>query len=248
MGGGYVAAVLVLGGVLAALVALLAGTSGFGFGLLATPLLLLSGFSLPFIVTVNLLVSVATRVSVVYRLRASIEPRRVALLVAGGAPGLYAGARLLGSVDRHTVKVAVGVVIMLAAAALLYAERHPPSLEPRAALVAVSGFLGGVLGTTTSLIGVPPALLLARRRLGPAHFFADMAVFFVVTGAIGVLVLEIDGDFSAAGAHAFLWWLPGVLVANVVGTSLGLRLPARAFRLMTLSLALAAGGVTVLTA
>lgn len=240
--------VLVVGGIVAALVALLAGTSGFGFGLLATPLLLLTGFSLPFIVTVNLLVSFATRISVSYRLRASVEKKRVALLVAGSVPGLYAGARLLGSVDAHTVKVAVGIVIVVAAAALLYAERHPPSLAPRDAVVTLAGFLGGLLGTTTSLIGVPPALLLARRRLGPAHFMADLAVFFVVTGAIGALVLAIDGDFSGNGARAFLWWLPGVLVANVVGTSLGLRLPARVFRLVTLSLALVAGAITALTA
>jgi uncharacterized protein len=240
--------VLVLGGFLAAGVALLAGTSGFGFGLLATPLLLLAGFSLPFVVTANLLVSVATRITVAYRLRRAIEWRRVALLVAGSVPGLWLGARLLGGVDAHDVKVAVGLVVVAAAGALLYAERHPPSLAPRAALVSIAGFFGGLLGTTTSLIGVPPALALARQRLGPRHFMADLAVFFIATGAIGCAVLAVDGDFDGDGARAFLWWLPGVLVANAIGTSLGLRLPARAFRLTTLSLALVAGAVTAVTA
>jgi hypothetical protein len=51
------ARVTALAGALAALVALLAGTSGFGSGLLATPTFRLCGFSLPFVVTVNLLVS-----------------------------------------------------------------------------------------------------------------------------------------------------------------------------------------------
>jgi uncharacterized protein len=239
---------LVAGGVVAAVVALLAGTSGFGFGLLATPLLLLTGFSLPFIVTANLLVSVATRISVAYRLRGAIEPRRVALLAGGSIPGLWAGAQLLGSVDEHDLKVAVGLVVAVAAAALLYAERHPPSLNPRDAVVTVAGFLGGALGTTTSLIGVPPALLLARRKVGPAHFMADMSVFFILTGTIGLVVLALHDDFSGSGARAFLWWLPGVVAANVVGTSLGLRLPARAFRYVTLSFALVCGVVTALTA
>ena len=58
---------LILGCVIAAATALLAGTSGFGFALVATPLLLLSGFALPFVVTVNLLIAVATRVSVAWR-------------------------------------------------------------------------------------------------------------------------------------------------------------------------------------
>lgn len=239
---------LVLGGFLAAAAALLAGAAGFGFGLLATPLFLLAGFSLPFIITANLLVAVATRLSVAWRLRRSIEWRRVALLLAGSIPGLWVGARLLGSMDDHDVKLMVGVIIMAAAAALIYAERHPPGMRPRDAVVTIAGFFGGLLGTTTSLVGVPPVLLLARRRLGTAHFMADMAVFFITTGAIGCAVLALEGDFDGAGARAFLWWLPGVLVANAVGTSLGLRLPARAFRLTALSLAFAAGATTVAAA
>ena len=238
---------LVLGGFLVAAAALLAGTSGFGFGLLATPILLLSGFSLPFIVTVNLLASVATRISVALRLRRSIDAKRVALLVGGSVPGLYVGARVLGAVDARTLKIAVGIVVMAAAAALLYAERHPPRVRGRGAPVA-AGFLGGLLGTTTSLIGVPPALLLARQRLAQRPFFADMAVFFVATGGIGLIVLALDGDFDGEAARAFAYWLPGLLVANAVGTTLGLRVPERLFRLATLALAFVAGAVTTASA
>ena len=238
---------LLLGGFLVAAAALLAGTSGFGFGLMATPLLLLSGFSLPFVVTVNLLVSVATRISVAVRLRRSVDPVRAALLVGGCVPGLYAGARILGSVEAGTLELVAGVAVMAAAAALMYAERHPPRAPWRGAPLA-GGFLGGVLGTTTSLIGVPPALLLARRRLAAAPFFADMAVYFVATGAIGLVVLALDGDFDTRATEAFAYWLPGVLVANAIGTSVGLRVPERAFRLATLALALAAGAATVASA
>ena len=110
---------------MAAAIALLAGTSGFGFGLLATPALLLAGFSLPFVVTVNLLISFATRISVAYRLRSRSTP-------SGGAPRRGRGARVVGrrrtlaAVDEHAVKLAVGVLIMAAAAALAYGDRHPP--------------------------------------------------------------------------------------------------------------------------
>ena len=238
---------LVLGGILAAAIALLAGTSGFGFGLLATPTLLLAGFSLPFVVTVNLLISVATRISVAYRLHNSIDVRRVALLVGGAAPGLWIGSRTLAAVDEHAVRVTVGVVIMAAAAALAYVDRHPPR-EHGAAASATAGFLGGLLGTSTSLIGVPPALMLSRRRAAAASFFADLAVYFIAAGAIGLAVLAVSGHFDGDAAHAFVYWLPGVLVANVAGTSLGLRIPAHTLRWVTLGLAFAAGAVTAATA
>ena len=109
---------LIAGGAIVVAAALLAGASGFGFGLLATPLLLLAGFSLPFVITVNLLISVATRVSVAYRFRASADPRRVALLVGGSVPGLVLGAVALSAVSEGAVKVAAGVFVMAAAVVL----------------------------------------------------------------------------------------------------------------------------------
>ena len=240
---------LVAGGIVVAVVAVMSGTSGFGFGLVATPLLLLSGFSLPFVVTVNLLITIATRVTVAVRLWRSVNVRRVSLLLAGAAPGLYVGARVLGAVETETVTIAVGLLIMAAAATLAYAERgpHTPVVAVPGATVA-AGFLGGVLGTTTSLIGVPPALLLAGKRLVASRFFADMAFYFVATSAIGLAVLAVDGDFDGSAARAFLFWLPGVLVGNIVGTTLGLRAPERLFRLLTLTVAFAAGALTVATA
>lgn len=238
---------LVLGGFLVAAVALVAGTSGFGFGLLATPLLLLSGFSPPFVVTLNLLMTVAARVSVAARLRGSVDPRRVALLVGGSLPGLYLGARILDAVDAHELRVVAGVAVMGAAAALLYTDRHPPREHGPAAPVA-AGFLGGVLGTSTSLLGVPPALLLTRQRLAAASFIADLAVYFVVTGALGLAVLGAAGELERDAGRAFLFWLPGVLVANAFGTTIGLQVPQRAFQLGSLTLAFAAGALTVATA
>lgn len=238
---------LIVGGLLVAGAALLAGASGFGLGLLATPALLLCGFSLPFVVSVNLLISLATRVPVAWRLRAVIDRRRVMLLVGGAVPGLWIGSRTLGAVDVHALTLAVGVVIALAAAALVLSEGHQPSPRVRGLPVA-AGFAGGLLGTTTSLIGIPPALLLAHRRLPARRFIADLALYFVATAAIGLAVLAAEGQLSSDAGRAFVWWLPGVLVANAIGTSLGLRLPAVTFRRLTLALAFVAGVVTAVTA
>jgi uncharacterized membrane protein YfcA len=239
--------VLILAGILAAAVAFLAGTSGFGFGLVATPVLLLCGYSLPFAVTAVLLLSVATRLSVAWRLRCAVGRRRVALLIGGAVPGLWIGSRTLGTVDAHDLRIVVGAIVAGAAAALVWVDRHPPRPRFRG-LVLLTGFLGGLLGTTTSLTGVPPALLLTRRRVAAEQLFADLSVYFVATASIGLAVLGADGNFSRSAAGAFLWWVPGVLVANAVGTTVGLRLPSHALRRLTLGLGFVAGIVTLLTA
>ncbi len=238
---------LIVGGLIVAGAALLAGASGFGLALLATPALLLCGFSLPFVVTINLLISLATRLPVAWRLRISIDRRRVALLVGGAVPGLWIGSWTLGAVDVHALTLVVGVVIAFAAVALALSEGRQPPPRVRGLPVA-AGFAGGLLGTTTSLIGIPPALLLAHRRLPARGFIADLALYFIATAAIGLAVLAAEGQLSSAAGRAFVWWLPGVLVANAVGTNLGLRLPAATFRRLTLALAFVAGVVTAVTA
>jgi hypothetical protein len=238
---------LVLGGALAALAAFLAGASGFGLGILATPLLLLIGFSLPFVVTANLLISLATRISVVWRTRRWITWRRAAALVGGAVPGLWVGSVALASVDRRDLRIAVGIIVAVAALGLVSSSEQQSKPRLRG-LNVIAGFLGGTLGTTTSLMGVPPALLLARRRVAQRAFFADLAVYFVAASAVGLVILAARGQFSGSGARAFLWWLPGVLVANMLGLFVGLRLPEVVFRRATLAFALVAGVVTAASA
>jgi uncharacterized protein len=239
--------VLILGGFLVAAAALLAGASGFGFGIVATPALLLAGFSLPFVVTVNLLIALVTRVSVAWRLRHAMNRRRVVLLVLGAIPGLWVGSWTLGAIDERTLKLAVGIIVALAAAALAWPGRRPPVRRVRG-LSPAAGFLGGLLGTTTSLIGVPPALLLTRSRPAAASLFADLSGYFIATSAIALVVLAAEGQFSTSAARTFVWWLPGVLLANAIGVTVGLRLPAPQVRRLTLGLAFAAGVVTAATA
>ena len=239
---------LIAGGAIVAAAALLAGASGFGFGLLATPLLLLAGFSLPFVVTINLLISVATRVSVAYRFRASADGRRVALLVGGSVPGLVLGAVALNAVNEGAVKIAAGVFVM-AAAALLAIGVDRPAPRPHRGAPLAAGFAGGFLGTTTSLIGIPPVLYLAREKLTTATFYADLAFYFIAASSIGVGVLAAAGALDREAVFpAFVAWLPFVLVANVLGTLVGVRVPERRFRLFVLALAFAAGAVTAATA
>jgi uncharacterized protein len=239
---------LLAGGLSVTVASFLGGVTGFGYSLVATPLLLLLGFPLPFVVTVNLALAFVTRTSVAYRFRADLWPRRAAGLIAGSVPGLWLGVVVLTSVDESTIKLAAGVVVM-AAAVLLWrtSSAPPPPALPGAPLAA--GFAGGFLGSATSLNGVAPVLLLAREQAPPRSFLADLALYFVASNAIGLLILYAEGALAHDALFpAFVLWLPGSLAGNWAGTSLGPRLPEAAFRRITLAIVLLAGAVTALTA
>jgi uncharacterized protein len=239
---------LLAGGVVVLAASFLGGVTGFGYSLVATPLLLLLGFPLPFVVTANLALACVTRISVAYRFRSDARPRRAAGLIAGSVPGLWLGAVVLTTVDVSTIKLGAGLVVMAAAILLWRAVNAPPPREMPGAPVA-AGFAGGFLGAATSLNGVAPVLLLARDKAAPRSVLADLALYFVASNAIGLAILLAAGGLETDALYpAFLLWLPGSLLGNWAGTMLGPSLPETAFRRLTLAIVFVAGAVTALTA
>jgi uncharacterized membrane protein YfcA len=239
---------LVAGGLIVAAAAFLGGVTGFGYSLVATPLLLLTGYSLPFVVTVNLSLACITRLSVAYRFREYANPRRAAGLIAGCVPGLWLGVLVLTTVDEWKIKLGAGLVAMIAAVLLYRAVSAPPPRPLRGASL-VAGLLGGFLGTATSLNGVAPVLLLARDKASPRSVMADLALYFVASTSIGLAILLVHGALAEDALFpAFVLWLPGSLVGNWAGTTIGPRLPETAFRRITLAVVFLAGAVTVVTA
>jgi uncharacterized protein len=239
---------LLAGGLVVLAASFLGGVTGFGYSLVATPLLLILGFPLPFVVTANLALACITRIPVAVRFRSDARPGRAAGLIIGSVPGLWLGAVVLTTVDDSTIKLGAGLVVMGAAVLLWRAVTEPPPRELPGAPIA-AGFAGGFLGAATSLNGVAPVLLLARDKAEPRSILADLALYFVASNAIGLAVLLAEGALDTDALFpAFLLWLPGSLAGNWAGTVVGPRLPEAGFRRLTLAIVFLAGAVTVLTA
>jgi uncharacterized protein len=238
---------LIVGGVVAALAAMLGGLSGFGASLVSTPIYLLLGFPLPFVVTLNLTTVLLTRVSVAYRFSKYLTMRRVLLLVLGSLPGVAIGSWVIANVSPVIIKRGIGGFVMVAVLVLVWTiGRPPPPPIPGAELIA--GLLGGFCGATSSINGVPPAILLARDRVSPRSFQADLALYFVVSNLLTLGLLGWRGTFATKAIPTTVLWLPGSLAGNMIGAILSTRLPDQHFRRLTLVVAFLAGAVTALTA
>jgi len=238
------------GGLIAAGAAVVAGMTGFGYALLCTPLLLALGYPPAVIVAANLSIVLLTRLAVAWQLRSWVSWRRVGSLVAGSLPGLALGARLQAVLDPETMRLVIGLAVVVVAAVML---RQPPpalGLSPSESVGTrlATGLAGGVLGTTTSLSGVPPAFYLSRLGLDPVRFIADLAVYFVLTNAAGLLLLACSQAIAPSALVATTAvWLPGALLGTALGVRLSLLLPALHFRTLVLSAAFGAGLLAVVT-
>ena len=235
---------LALGALITFAAAFVGGVTGFGYALAAAPLLILTGFPLPFVVTANLAIAGLTRLSVVYRFRSHVSRRRSLAMAAASVPGLYAGARILAEVPESTIKLLAGGAVMVTVALLARSLDRPPP-EPIPGAPVAAGFVGGFLGGSTSLTGVGPIVLLTRDKVPATSFLADLAVYFVWTAIVGLAALALEGALVSEALYpAVLVWLPGAAVGNLLGTLVGPRLPERLFRRVVLAVLFAAAAAT----
>jgi uncharacterized protein len=243
---------LIAGAAVVVAASLLGGVTGFGFSLVCAPLLLLLGMGLTDVVVVNLTIGLLTRLATVARLHRQVHRQRAVDLVAGSVPGLLIGYLVRDLVSGGALKVAAGGVAVVVAAYLLARPTEIRAGEaarsPRVA-AGTAGLLGGFLGITTSLNGPPPVVLLSRQNVQPRQFVADLAVYFVFCNGLALALIALSGELAARRIGLLLvCWLPGAILGNAVGNSWAARVPQGPFRVLTLSLVMITGLVTVVTA
>ena len=240
---------LVVGSIGIMIAALLGGATGFGFGLVAAPSLLAAGLPLRAVVAVNLTLALLTRLPSAWQLRRHLVWPRAGRLILGSIPGILVGFAVRSVIDADMLKILAGVVAVGAAVMLTFRSDDTRTDTARPSAVLVAGACGGFLGVTTSLNGVPPALLLTRDRVEPLSFIADLTVYFVASNIL-TLTLLTASDPATLGAlgRYVLVWLPVGLLGNQVGVRSARFLPYRVFRGISLSVVLIAGCFTVASA
>lgn len=236
-----------VGGVIVFAAAFAGGATGFGENLLSTPLLLLIGFPAAVVVTANLALACLTRTVLGWRLRRDASLRPAAYLSVASVPGALGGLWVLEHVDAALVKRFVGVVVVASAVGLAAkAQRGLGAPTPPGCMAA--GVVGGVLGTSTSLSGVPPTLMLTRTGITRRSFIGVMAIYFVISSACALVLMAALGLLVPLGIAIAAMWGPGAMLGNAIGLTAAAGLPEAQFRRLVLVLVCCSGVVAVLAA
>jgi uncharacterized membrane protein YfcA len=220
--------------------ALVAGLAGFAFGLIAAAAwlhVLSPGDTAALIVGFGLIVQGVA----VWKLRRSLDPRRLWPFLAGGALGVPVGVAVLEWTRPGQLRAGVGVLLVIYS---LYALARPAlkSLTGAPALAdAGVGFLSGMLGGSTGLGGILPTIWCGLRGWTSD---AQRAVFQPVAVAIFIMTalwLGARGSISRVTVELFLFGLPVLLAGTWLGLRLYGKLDPAGFRKMVLALLLASG-------
>jgi uncharacterized protein len=220
--------------------ALVAGLSGFAFGLIAAAIwlhILTPLQTAALIIAFGLLVQAIA----VWKLRHALDWRKLWPFVLGAALGVPLGVALLEWANARQLQVGVGLFLMLYA---IYGLARPALAPVKGGGVALDGgvgFLNGVLAGVTGLAGILVVIWCGLRGwprdVQRAVFQPAAVVTFVMTaiwlGAKGAVAIDV--------VTLFLIGLPVLLAGTWLGLRLYGRLDETGFRRIVLVLLLVSG-------
>lgn len=234
--------ILLFGLVVFLLSGMLQGLSGFGFSILAVPLITLI-IPPKTAVPILLLYSIIINLVVLYSTRKSIDLKKIWILLLSGIAGLPFGAYLLIVLDAGILKIFIGGMIIVFGLLLLMGY-HREFKHEKIAMIPI-GLVSGLLSGSISISGPPIIIFLANKQLGKHSFRGNLAIYFFLLNIFAIPVFYFNHLFTSDVINLSLKFLPGLIVGVILGNLLSHKVQEKYFRNFTLILLLLMGILSV---
>lgn len=210
--------------------------SGFGFALVAMPVLTLV-MSVKAAVIFVLLLNLVLRTITMYRVRDGFDKETVILTTLGSVFGMVPGSWVLKVLPAARLEVFLGAVLV-AATVLLSLQCTLPIRNKTCGRLG-AGILSGFFGASTSVSGPPLVLYFLNEKLPKDVMRANMIWFFGLSGFLTVLVNYFYGNVSGTVDWSLLLYtIPVMLLAIWLGEKFFYRLNQHLFRKLALAVVL----------
>ena len=202
---------------------------GFGFALVAAPLLYAAAPSPEQAVGLMIVLGLEVNLLTLLAERRRPDPvwGDVVAVVAWSLPGALLGVVVLRALDAVALQLLVTVGVLTALAMNLraaHARRTSPAHPPPRWARPAAGVSSGALNTTTSTGGPPVALLLMARGLRPHVVRDTLTTSFVGLACVAAAALALTGTRDAVPDVA---WLAALVPVTAAGQLAGRPLFAR---------------------
>lgn len=230
--------------VIICIAAVLQSISGFGFSLLAMPLLSIFVDIQDAVVIATLcgIFTNAVHLRKDFQLVERSIARRISLSALIGMP---LGVVVLSVFSATHMRAIIGAVIVV----LVFLMMRNFILKTENTNVdIVLGAFSGLLATSVSTNGPPLVFLLQSKQLDPWRLRATLAYVFTISGCASFIVLMIAGKGSIEAFQYAMLSLPAMYLGTVVGRIARLRVTQEAFKRLMYVLLLATAVSTTLAA
>jgi uncharacterized membrane protein YfcA len=211
--------------------------AGFGFALLAMPIMTLA-VPVEKAVVVSTLLGMVSTSRLAWHLRRDANRPLTKRLALSSFVGMPLGLWILNVVSDRTLRLALGIAVLIATA-LLVRRINLAHVGP--GLDVGAGFMSGVLNTSLSTNGPPLVFDLQARQLPPNEFRATITAVFALGNVVGLSLFILDGKITREGMHAALVALPAWVIGQGLGWPVRKHVHGERFRWMVLTLLFVAG-------
>jgi len=236
--------VVILGLFIFFISAVLQGLTGFGFSILAVPLITLF-ISPKTAVPVLLIYSMIINIVILYSVRKAVNPKKIWILLAAGIISMPLGTHLLVIMNENLLKVFIGFMILIFGTLLLIGYRKKFANEKRAMIPV--GLISGILGGSISISGPPIILFLSNQNADKDTFRGNLAAYFFILNIFTVPVYYFSGLLTKEVWNYSLTFLPGLLIGVIIGNLLSHKIKDDHFRRLTLILLILMGTLSILS-
>jgi len=218
--------------------------AGFGFALLAMPVMTLA-IPVEEAVVILSILSLATTAWQSIHLRQDSDRPLARRLIIASFVGMPLGLVILNVVDDTALKIVLGVAVLIATALLarrLNLSHVGPGLD------IACGFTSGVLNTSLGTNGPPLVFDLQARGIEPDAFRATISTVFVYGNMLALTLFVLDGKVTGDDLRAALVAAPAWLLGQALGWPARKHVHGERFRWLVLVLLFAAGTTAIVFA
>jgi uncharacterized membrane protein YfcA len=218
--------------------------AGFGFALLAMPVMTLAIPVEEAVVIVAVLALTMTAWQAIH-LRADTDRPLARRLIIASFVGMPLGLVILNVVDDTALKVVLGISVLIATALLV---RRIDLSHVGPGLDVACGFTSGVLNTSLGTNGPPLVFDLQARAIAADTFRATIATVFVFGNVLALTLFVIDGKVTSDALQAALVAAPAWVLGQALGWPARKHVHGERFRWLVLTLLFAAGVTAIVFA
>ncbi|MGZ4724441.1 MAG: sulfite exporter TauE/SafE family protein [Ilumatobacteraceae bacterium] len=212
--------------------ALMQIVAGFGFALLAVPLMTLA-IEPKLAVVVSSMTGIFVTTWQAVHSRADVDRPLARRLTLAAYAGMPFGLLVFITVNNTVLRLLLGIAVLIAVV-LLARRVNLHHVGPR--LDYVVGFISGVLNTSLSTNGPPLAFLLQARQLPPARFRATITTVFAFSNILGLSLFIASGKITRDGITTAAITIPAMLLGQLLGYPIRKHVHGERFRRLVLVL------------
>ena len=194
--------------------------SGFGYALIAIPLLtmiLSPGMAIPLSVFLGVFMSSW----LLYSTRREVEFREISYLIIGMIPGVPIGTYFLAHLDPGVIILTANCLVIVSVFLFLIEKKGFRSVIASRATDIIAGFLSGLLGSSCGISGPPVILLAIVKNWNKDRFRANLMWYFAIWGVFSLMSYFAIGLIkNKAFIQLFIFGMAGLSLGVFIGSRL----------------------------